>query len=183
MRTRLIATSVVLAIVGAFVIAATARSTSNGGSTNAATATTVASAVCHEDAKYDGESRAHVSNPTYTVNPPAGGAHTPQPALPGFYHPGDKLPSDGELVHAMEHGFIVLWYRPTLGATDMQALATLSDRFGRDLILVPRASLPSSTPVVATAWHHRMLCSAVDAEAIASFVQKYRDQGPEKGFL
>jgi hypothetical protein len=181
-RIRMVATSVVLAIIGAIAISATVNSR-NGDANGNGTGTTVPSASCKGDPKYDGESRAHVANPTYKVNPPAGGAHTPQAALPGFYHPGDKAPSDGELVHAMEHGFIVLWYRPDLSPEDMRAIATLSDRFGRELIVVPRASLPPSTPVVVTAWHHRLLCSAIDAEAIASFVEKYRDKGPEKGFL
>jgi hypothetical protein len=81
----------------------------------------------------------------------------------------------------MEHGFVVLWYRPDLAAADRATLAALSDQFGRELIVVPRPTLKGKTAV--TAWHRRLLCQDIDREAIALFATSFKDQGPEKGFL
>jgi hypothetical protein len=166
--------AVVLAALAGVVLFVTMRGGTDSGPA-------VESASCRQDSEYDGRSRDHISNPTYEVNPPAGGAHTPNAAQPGFYREGRPPPPDGQLVHAMEHGFVVLWYRPDLGAADMQKVEALSDRFGRELIVVPRPSLGG--PVAVTAWHQRMLCTAIDADAIAEFVEGYTDKGPEKGFL
>jgi hypothetical protein len=179
-RNRLLFAAVVLALVGVVVFAEVQRDTGSSDGTQP-TPPTSTSTSCKADAKYDGESRAHVPDPTYKVNPPAGGAHLPVPAPPGFYQVGQPVPPDGALVHAMEHGFIVLWYKPGLDAASMQKLSALSDRFGRALILAPRASLAG--PVAVTAWHHRLLCSAIDADAIAAFATANADKGPEKGFM
>ncbi|MBW3616011.1 MAG: DUF3105 domain-containing protein [Actinobacteria bacterium] len=138
---------------------------------------------CAYDTKFDGTARTqseHIPLPTYTVDPPAGGAHEPSAAPPGFYNP-ENVPSDGKLVHAMEHGFVVLWYRPDLSAEDRQELEKLSDRFGRELIVAPRASLEGEAAV--TAWHRRLVCRELDPEAVALFTSSFKDQGPEKGFL
>lgn len=173
MRNRMLFAGALLLVVGVVVFLAVRNSTGSGP--------TIDSAFCKEDTEYDGASRDHIPNPTYEVSPPAGGAHTPNAAQPGFYREGRQPPSDGQLVHAMEHGFVILWYKPDLGAADMQKIEALSDRFGRELIVVPRLSLGG--PVAVTAWHRRMLCSQIDAEAIAAFAEKYADKGPEKGFV
>ena len=135
---------------------------------------------CRADTKYDGDSRDHVPNPTYEVDPPAGGAHLPTPANPGFYR-GDDVPPDGALVHAMEHGFVVLWFKPGLPAEKMQQIEDLSDQFGRELIVAERPSLTDEVAV--TAWHHRALCAQLDPSKVEIFTRAYKDQGPEKGFL
>ena len=173
LRNRVLAAGLLLVLVGVVVF----LNVRDSGSTPEPPPST----SCKEDTEYDGSSRDHVPNPTYEVNPPAGGAHMPIAAQPGFYREGSPVPPDGQLVHAMEHGFVVLWYKPGLASDEMQKVEALSDRFGRELVVAPRLSLGG--PVAVTAWHHRMLCTAIDAEAIASFVERYADKGPEKGFL
>jgi hypothetical protein len=135
---------------------------------------------CRYDERFDGSSRAHVPKPVYEVDPPAGGAHLPVPADPGFYE-GRKVPPDGALVHAMEHGFVVLWYRSGLSAEKMSQINDLSDRFGRELIVAERPSLKDEVAI--TAWHKRALCAQLDPAKVAIFTRAYTDQGPEKGFL
>src|SRR5437867_10964397 len=72
---------------------------------------------CTTDTRAD-PGRNHVSDPNYRVNPPAGGDHNPRPADAGVYEEA-TAPLDGNLVHALEHGFVVLWYRPAApGAAD-----------------------------------------------------------------
>ena len=92
----------------------------------------------------DGPGRNHTPTPTYRVNPPAGGNHTPQAAPAGIYTDAN-LPSDGQIVHAMEHGYIVLWYRPDL---DEQSLGRPARRGQRS---TPRTSSWCPAPSLPTA--------------------------------
>jgi hypothetical protein len=135
---------------------------------------------CRYDTESDGDNGTgnnHVANPTYKVNPPAGGNHLATPANPGTYTE-QNLPPDGEIVHSMEHGYVVLWYQPSLDPKALDPLFKVADKYQRDVLVVPRPSLPK--PVAATAWHHRLLCGDVDAKALDLFVRTYRNQGPEK---
>jgi hypothetical protein len=138
-------------------------------------------AGCAADSKSDadgGPGKSHVTNPTYKVNPPAGGNHLAQAAGPGAYGV-DYLPPDGQIVAAMEQGDVVLWYRPDL---DLQGLASLQDlafRHSQNVLTVPRRSLPRK--VAATAWHARLLCGSVDLGKLDGFLTAHVDKGPQKG--
>ncbi|HEX7166111.1 MAG TPA: DUF3105 domain-containing protein, partial [Acidimicrobiales bacterium] len=113
-----------------------------------------------------------------TADPPAGGEPAGDAAEPGFYRKGEPPPADRALVRSMRRGFTVLWYGD--GARD-DVLNGLSERFGRELIVVPREGLPTTYAV--TAWERRLRCDGHDDAAMARFVDAFRDSGPEKGFL
>ena len=127
--------------------------------------------------KDDGPGRNHVEAPTYKVDPPAGGNHLAQVARPGAYGV-DYLPADGEIVQALEQGYVVLWYRPDLKLEDLAALQDLAFRNGRDVLTVPRGSM--SRAVAATAWHARLLCGSVDLPKLERFITTHVNKGPEK---
>ena len=114
-------------------------------------------------------------------SPPVGSPMAADAAAPNFYRPGRRVPGDAELGRAMSRGFVVLWYLPSLDERDVATLTTLSDEFGRALILVPRPSLDGKVAV--TAWHRRLACAGIDPEAVAAFVRAFTDRGPEKGFV
>ncbi len=59
---------------------------------------------CTVDSRAD-NGQAHVTAPTYSVNPPAGGDHLSGPAPAGFYEMAN-VPADGRLVHSLEHGCV-----------------------------------------------------------------------------
>jgi hypothetical protein len=134
---------------------------------------------CQVDTRSDSGSE-HVASPTYKVDPPAGGKHEPVAAQPGIYDNG-PLPSDGKLVHALEHGFIILWYRPDAPPDVIDKLATLGDEYGNATLVAPRPSM--DVPVAATAWHQRLLCKDYEERALRAFIDAYTDKGPEKGFV
>ncbi len=137
-------------------------------------------ASCRFDRESDsdnGAGRNHVAAPTYQVDPPAGGNHTPQAAGAGDYTLENK-PSDGLIVHALEHGYVVLWYRPDVDGLTLSALRDVAARHSRDVLVVPRPSIP--TPVAATAWHARLLCEGIETDTIDRFVTTFANQGPEK---
>jgi len=122
--------------------------------------------------------RNHVTTPTYMVDPPAGGNHDDQAAEPAVYGE-DQLPPDGQIVHALEHGYVVLWQRPDLSPEDKNAVEDVARRYTRDVLVVPRPTLTTSK-VAATAWGKRLLCGNVEADALDLFTRTYRNQGPEK---
>jgi hypothetical protein len=123
--------------------------------------------------------RNHVPQPVYTVDPPAGGDHDPVPAPAGFYDAND-VPTDGHLVHSLEHGFVIVWYRPaTVSAATVAGLRDLAQRH-RWVLVAPRPSMP--TALAATAWHRRLLCPDGANGPVGNFVTAFRNQGPEKGF-
>jgi Protein of unknown function (DUF3105) len=121
--------------------------------------------------------RNHVPNPTYRVDPPAGGNHTAQAARAAVYLEG-QVPPDGQIVHAMEHGYVILWARPDLPEGERQALRDVAGRHQRDVLVIPRPSLPTKS--AATAWGNRLLCGNVEPDALDLFIRTYRNQGPEK---
>lgn len=131
---------------------------------------------CRVDAATDpgGE---HVSAPTFRVDPPSGGDHLPSAASAGFYEPG-QAPPDGAAVHSLQHGYVDIWYRPTLDPAALEPVRRLFDTYQKDTLVLPHPSL--SQPIAATAWHHRLLCGSVDTAALTAFVKAYRNQGPEK---
>lgn len=135
---------------------------------------------CKYDEKADrdaGAGRNHVSSPAYGVNPPSGGNHDPSPAAAGIYTAQDA-PPDVRLVHSLEHGYVILWHRPESGDATAQQLDTLASKYGKDVLVVPRESLP--TPVAATAWHRRLLCQSPEPEALEKFIKNFRNEGPEQ---
>lgn len=125
----------------------------------------------------DGPGRNHTPTPSYKVNPPAGGNHTPQAAPAGIYTDAN-LPIDGQIVHAMEHGYVVFWYRPDLDEQSLAQLRDLANRHARDVLMVPRPSI--DVPVAATAWHARILCRGLEVDTFERFVDTFVNKGPEK---
>jgi len=136
---------------------------------------------CKVDSRADaGQKHVPAAEARYTVNPPAGGNHDPLPSPAGFYDLANA-PSDAHLVHSLEHGFVVVWYRPEgVAEATVEGLRELA-RSHRWVIVVPRPPLP--TALAATAWHRRLLCPDGATGPIGSFVTAFRNQGPEKGFV
>ena len=135
---------------------------------------------CQFDRESDedaGPGRNHVSGSVgYRTDPPAGGNHSPSPAAPLVY--SDRVPPDEQVVHAMEHGDIVLWHRPDAASEVIDALRSLARRYEGDVLIIPRPSM--RTPVAATAWHRRLICPQFERAALDLFVSNFRDKGPEK---
>lgn len=142
-----------------------------------------ASGACNYDTRSDGDAGAGRNHLTgdirYEVDPPSGGDHNPAAASAGIFTL-ESRPPDTQIIHALEHGYVTIWHRPDLDGRSLDDLRALTNRYQRDVLLVPRESLPPATPVAATAWHRRLLCSEVDAVPLEKFVSEYRNKGPEK---
>jgi hypothetical protein len=176
-RTRALMLGSVVAVVALLTVTIVASRRSN----DRTVARLEAGGACRYDTKADTDAGAgnnHVPGDLkYDTNPPAGGNHNPTAAGAGVYTAANT-PPDGQLVHALEHGYVDIWYRPDLDPAALDDLTALAGRHDRDVLLMPRASL--AEPVAATAWHRRLLCSRPDAKALESFVTAYANKGPEK---
>ncbi len=107
---------------------------------------------------------------------PTSGPHSTIWTRPGFY---DEPQPPTQLVHALEHGNVVIYYDQPLAAVET-TLADWADLFtGKwdGLIVVKTSGLGES--LVLTAWTRRLDLDAFDAEAAAAFVDSNRGRGPE----
>lgn len=112
----------------------------------------------------------------YRGDPPTSGAHDRDWIAPGFYDAPQFL---SRLVHALEHGNVVIYYdRP-----DPATRATLEEWTGlfrgqwSGLVMTPGAGL--GTTIVLTAWRRTLRLKQFDAAAAAAFIDRYRGRGPE----
>lgn len=118
--------------------------------------------------------RNHVSNATYNTPTPTSGPHNPSSPRCGFVSQG--LPPD-LAVHALEHGAVVVWYRPDIDA-EVQARALVQlQEWDSHWILSPNPGIEE--PFVATAWN-RLMVFDEPGEGLAEFVDTYRSRGPER---
>lgn len=142
------------------------------------------------------EGAAHIPNnqtAQYQTNPPTSGPHYAQSANAGIY---DTAPSDGNLIHSMEHGAVILWYKPSLRSDDLKE-ATGSGTLGLSKeevnklkeifssvavskkIMVPRESL-TDAPIALTSWGRLLKLQTIDEAQIRAFMETNENRGPEK---
>jgi len=130
----------------------------------------------------------------YKTNPPTSGDHVPTPELAkdGDYA-GIVSPEPERYVHSLEHGRIIIQYKPELVKRRIDELETLfaensKTDFGLDsinggftLLMANNTKMPYD--VAATAWGHMLACEKFNDktfDAIRAFRQRYVLQGPEK---
>lgn len=118
----------------------------------------------------------------YNSNPPTSGPHYGTPAGTGIY---ERPIPDGNLVHSLEHGYIVISYNcEAVAGTDCEQLTGQLARTARanrlwKLIVVPRPQL--EVPVALTAWRRvEHLEQGFDQQRISEFIRHWRDKGPER---
>jgi hypothetical protein len=124
------------------------------------------------------EGSTHVTTKVkYKTNPPTSGNHNPVPAEDGAY---EKSPAVTALVHSLEHGRIIVWYKPNIAGRRIAQLKGLFDQDPYHLILAPNESMRYE--IAASAWGHSAGCRKVSNETfdvVRTFRDRYRDKGPE----
>lgn len=121
----------------------------------------------------------HVQPPvSYRANPPHSGDHVEIPAEDQAY---TEAPQAEALVHSLEHGRIVVQFRPGTPAEARGALKALYDEDPYHMIITPNGT-GMEYAAAATAWRRTLSCDqAGDGmyDAIRAFRDSYRDRGPE----
>jgi hypothetical protein len=122
----------------------------------------------------------------YDTNPPTSGRHYQLPAEDGAY--GDA-PQDEELVHTLEHGRVIVWFKPGLSEDQRADLKAFFDEDSYQMVLAPRSNMPYQ--VAASAWNREpepngtgrlLLCERMTPEvfdALRTFRDEHRSNGPE----
>jgi Protein of unknown function (DUF3105) len=152
---------------------------SPGASASAAAGPTTLPGCASLEAPAD-EGRAHVADGetvSYGSYPPTSGPHAVTPAAPGWYA---EMPPVEQLVHSLEHGFVVV-YRSGLKASEEAALKARFERLVAQgyggLISVPEPSIKD--PMTLTAWNRLQRCVRAEPAAFEGFVREHYAQAPE----
>lgn len=123
----------------------------------------------------------------YDSNPPTNGNHFPEPAQDGVY---TQAPPITQLVHTLEHGRIIMWFKPGAPAKVRGSLKALFDEDPYQMVLTPNTTkMPYQ--VAASAWGrdpaplgrgYLLACKTYNdrvPDAIRDFRDKHRGNGPE----
>jgi len=109
----------------------------------------------------------------YNSNPPTSGPHMPGIAQWGSYTDLAQAPDDEFLVHNMEDGGVIIWYRngtPEENERKVDVLESISFNFRR-IVIVPREDFGSEFAM--TAWTRLQRFDEVDSEGMLAFIQAY----------
>ena len=129
------------------------------------------------------EGNAHVSDGdqiVYKNYPPSSGTHYSSPEPPGFY---TKTVAEGNFVHSMEHGYVVLYYKPDLPAATIDQLKGLmtqlpNSKYGKvKMLILPYTHMDA--PLTLAAWDRLLPMTDYNFDVIKTFYQEYVDNGPE----
>lgn len=125
----------------------------------------------------------------YKSNPPTSGPHWGD----GVVGPGikDTEVPDELLIHSMEHGAVVVWYKPMadqqestqsaqangLSSEDLAKLKDIFNSASGKKILVPRKNMDSL--IALTSWGRLMKLQSLDESVIKEFIETNNDRAPE----
>lgn len=131
--------------------------------------------------QFPDEGRNHVdpsTTPVYNTDPPTSGPHYPTPTEPGFYTTEQR---PGHLVHALEHGNVVIYYDPArVTPADLDSLKALASNHKGDfdgIAVTPRSD--PRYPIILTAWRAMLRLDAYDPAQIQAFLDIFLGRGPE----
>jgi len=136
---------------------------------------------------------------TYDQSPPDSGKHYPSPAaFTKHFYTEDDRPQLETLVHNLEHGYTIAWYRADASTEDVNALRQAAGTFGSEtydpsqkFIAAPYSSadgtFPEGKDMVLARWTAnpqnpadqtqqkgvRQSCTKVSGQAIVDFMAKY----------
>ena len=114
----------------------------------------------------------------YGQTPPTSGPHDPVPIKPGFYK---TRQAPEKLVHALEHGSVVIYYE-TLTPSALQQLKGWAKRYHGKWDGVVVTKLPGlGDAVVLTAWTKLLRLDFFDPDKALAFIDIFRGHGPENG--
>ena len=125
------------------------------------------------------EGAGHTTKPQkYKSQPPTSGSHNPVPAHDAAFL---KSPGNEHLVHALEHGRVIYWFKPTAPDSVKGALKKLYDE-DKDLVVLTPDTAPMPWQVAAGAWGKYVGCPSYNdkvPDALRAFRDAYRLKGPE----
>lgn len=139
-------------------------------------------AGCTDAEEFDEQGRGHIEDGAphdpYNSDPPTSGPHYAQPAPLGFYPVGSNLPPE-QLIHNLEHGQIVIWYRPDISESSIDALEQIADKYAESTVVAPYSGIEVQFSYAVTGWTALEKCAQVSEAAINEFRKDYQGAAPE----
>ena len=118
------------------------------------------------------------SHSPYNSNPPTSGPHWIGVAGPGI----KTKPTPDELVlHSMEHGAAVVWYREDLNKSEVDKIKEAFNNSSGKKIMLARKDL--DVPVALTSWGYLLKLETVDEAIITEFIETNNNRAPEKAAI
>jgi hypothetical protein len=138
--------------------------------------------------QFPDEGNAHINagqKATYGTNPPTSGSHWSAPAAPAAWGIKDTTLPDEVVVHNMEHGGVVIFYKG-LDANETAKLKDLArslTQFGYPKIILEPYPQLSDARIAISAWRWQLKLATYDDVAIVKFVRAHYDgpDAPERG--
>lgn len=161
------AVAVVIILAGAFLLISPPRLPTSTGSATCSNLQQVAD---------DGRDHLTAGEPTTVFKsvPPSSGKHDPSPLPAGVY---DTNVNVSQLVHSLEHGYVVLYYNG-IPQDQINQLVSIQNSDPIKMIVAPYPNMPYKVAIVA--WARMQTCDGVNEQAIRSFTAQFRNQGPEQ---
>jgi hypothetical protein len=117
----------------------------------------------------------------YGTNPPTSGIHHPLAAQDGIYDPGNS-PALGQSTHALEHGRVLVQYKPGTDAELIKQLeAFVGENQGYHMLLFENTT-DMEPQIAVTAWDQLLQCPKPNDrmwDAMRAFRDRYMDKAPE----
>jgi Protein of unknown function (DUF3105) len=121
----------------------------------------------------------------YASKPPTSGNHYQVPAEDSAY---EKAPDPKELVHTLEHGRIVIWFKKSLPADARAALKAYYDEDSYQMVLTPDPT-GMKYEVAATAWNRdpepngtgRLLGCMKYSDKVFTALEAFKDENRSRG--
>jgi hypothetical protein len=193
-RSNLITISIALVIAALVVFGVFVSRSEDNEVPPAPEGVTAAEANCDEVEEPETEGREHVETSetvAYESSPPTSGNHWPPGAQAdaGFYT--DPIASES-LVHNLEHGQLVIWYRPDAPQETISGIEgvvenandpdnpDLPAQSAQPLIAVPYDDVPEGMNLVMTAWGALQACENYSLDEVNAFRESYQGRGPEQ---
>lgn len=158
------------------------------------------------------QSQQHIPSPTpieYKDAPPSFGSHRPQSAsFERAYYTAEDRPEIAELVHNLEHGYVIVWYDETIAKDKEQLdqLKAIADKYNEATVrfkVAPwtaedGAAFPEGKHIALTRWSadaekptdqkkqrgNWQYCGSTSGEVISSFVDKWSNaESPEPNVM
>lgn len=111
----------------------------------------------------------------YKSNPPTSGPHWAGTAGPGIK---TEPVADELILHSMEHGAAVLWYKNDLLQEDVNRIKNAFQNANGKKIMLSRENL--DVPVALTSWNYLLELETIDEAKIKEFIETNNDRAPEK---
>jgi hypothetical protein len=115
------------------------------------------------------------SHPTYKSNPPTSGPHWVDTAGGGIK---DEPVADELILHSMEHGAVVVWYKEGLEQSEIDKIKEVFINSSGKKIMLARKDL--DVPVALTSWGYLLKLNTIDVEKIKEFIETNSNRGPEQ---